>query len=363
MLFAFHYYARRSWKFYPFTFLLALTQLPQLLILTVAIGISTFVNIKKEFKYHVTLIGVAVGAFLFLLILTPQHITNGLAFVRDAMFGEARVDSLQVGYLMTISEFIKKEFIIILLGITGLVLSIKNSLKNPLKNALLPLYIAILFLSIVVFGKLFFERRYIMELDLLILPFAAYALATGYEWVVKELEFEKTHSGNNKLVKGFKIACIVIMFIVPIAFGIYRFVTFTPSLTTSEQKALKFIANQPDTNYAMVTNGMIAPWVYGFSGKETLAPGIFTSAMDYEQFKTYHSSKAEEKASILQGVANKYGDFYLFVGESQRKEQTALSSIATTVDYEDGDSAENSSSPFQRVYKGFHVTVYKVLTE
>jgi len=365
MLFAFHYYARRSWKFYSFTFLLALTQLPQLLILAIAVGISTLINIKKEFKYHATLIGVAVGAFLFLLIFTPQHIINGFAFVRDAMFGEARVDSLQVGYLMTISEFLKKEIIIILLAVTGLAILVKNSLKKLLKKssdgiedgfatALLPLYIAILFLSIIVFGKLFFERRYIMELDLFLIPFAAYALVAGYNWVIKELEYENevrsinTADSSKKvnLATTFKVACVAILCAITVGSTCYYYFTVTPSLTVEEQSALKFIGRKTDVSYAMVTNGMIAPWVYGFSGKETLAPGIFTSVMDYDQFTKYHATtESAEKLAMLTDIAGKYGDFYLLVGAGQTKEQNLLNQEKSGID--------------RSFHKG-NVTVYKL---
>jgi len=356
MLFAFYYYAKRSWKFYPFTFLLALTQLPQLLILAVAVGISTIFNIKKEFKYHATLICVAVGAFLFLLIFTPQHIVNGFAFVKDAMFGEARVDSLQVGYLMMISEFLKKEFIVIALAVTGLVLSIKNSLKKLLKKssdsiengsatALLPLYIAIAFLSIVVFGKLFFERRYIMELDLLLIPFAAYTLAMAYNWTMKELEYE---NNIKNLATAFKIACVAILCAITVGSTCYYYFTVTSSLTVEEQSALKFIERKTDVSYAMVTNGMYAPWLYGFSGKETLAPGIFTSVMDYDQFTKYHATtESAEKLAMLTDIAKKYGDFYLLVGAGQTKEQKLLNQ---------GDSG------IERSFHKGKVTVYKVFT-
>lgn len=298
LLFSFYFYYKKSYLFYLTAFLLALTQLPQLLLLAVGVGIATFFGGKKNFVFNLVGFLVVAAAVAILLVYKSEYFFGALNIIVSSLSGVEEVASHNKGLFMTLPAYLHRSYIIVAAGVIGLLLSLRD------KKAI-AFQAATVFVLVVVFLKLFFENRFIVELDLLLIPFASFFFVYLVDEVLK-----------NKFVK---ISASVFLLTVSVGLSYWYYVTTFPALTVYEVWAIDVINERDDAQYDMVTNTLYAPWLYGFSNKETMAPGIFESVWTFDQWVEYTSAGGEEKAKMITDIADKYGKFYLFEGVREPK--------------------------------------------
>jgi len=300
MLYAFYYYTKKSKLFYLFTGLLALTQLPQLVLLSFGVGVASFIDFKKNLKFNIIGIGLILFALLFTFIFAQQHIVNAWNAIYVRLSGMTAYDSHQAGLFMPFTEFLYNEFILFFLGLAGIVLSFK-------RKELWPLTFATIFVLVIIVEKIFFENRYVMEMELMMIPFAAFM-------IVKVLD---------KLLKRHKVKVFLAVILLLISFlgSAFYVITTNPALNKGEVWALDVMKAKTDVKYVFVTNTFYAPWVYGFSGKIVIAPGIFNSVWDFDQFMKYQKGNAFEKVQMLLDLSRKYGKIYLFQGLREKDDE------------------------------------------
>ncbi|MDD3861708.1 MAG: hypothetical protein PHP74_02355 [Candidatus Gracilibacteria bacterium] len=298
MLFGFLYYARKSRLFYLFAILLVFTQLPLFLVLAVGTGLSMIVNFKKDLKFNLKAFGIVVLGLLFLAVFTPSHLIVAWDVVTGAFINSSSGFSPhQSGSFISIKEFIYREWLFLGLGVLGFIFAIRE-------KKLLFLNFAVVFLAAVVFFELFFERRFVIPLSLLSIPYAGYFVSVVYEKFLKKYSVLKY------------LAVIVFVLIILIATRFHYRTTY-PALNAEEQWALQTLIDKADTEYVMATNSYYAPWLYGFSGKTTLAPGIFISPWDIQKWNEYNAGSNVVRSNMLIKVANEYGKFYVLEGVRQ----------------------------------------------
>lgn len=324
LLFALYYYGKKSYLFYIFALLLAATQLPQLLLLLVAVSFDALIDFKNKKLFY--LVGI-LAFFLLVLglyIYNFQQLSNAIDVVMSSLTGRGAgsFDSHQTGLFMTVTEYFGYALYIFLFGIFGIFMSYK-------KEGILPLQTVVIFVMVVIFWQLFFQNRFVVEMDLLLMPFAAYFLVTVFKKYLKKLVFKR-------VMAGFLMAGVLVA-----SFFYYK--TTLPALTDYEIYALEFINEQEEGNYVFVTDTRYAPWFYGFSNKTTIAPGIFESVWDFETWNKFHEAKAPERALMLEDLAERYGIFYLFEGINQ-----------TDVNY------EAESLQIKRLFAVSNAKVYKI---
>ncbi len=299
LLFAFYFYIKKSKWFYLFLVLLSLTQLPQMLVLCVALGVSAFFNWKEYKSFYIySLLFLGLSAII-LLIFNPQHLVNALNVVWLSLNGVQSYDSHLTGLFLNLKAFLHRASFIILLGTCGIVLAFLRKNRKSL-----PLKVAVIFLSAIVFLKLFFENRFIEELDLLFMPFVAYFAVYLFDKMFKK-------SSRNNVIAA-------VMMVVLAAFLHFHYYKSTFSaLSPHEIWAIDYIKEKQDSEYTMVTDTFYATWLYGYSGKTVLAPGIFENVWNYDQWMKYHGSTDEEKIQMHLDISQKYGKYYLYIGGRQ----------------------------------------------
>jgi len=293
MLFSFYFYSKKSYWFYLFALLLGLTQLPQFVILIVATGIAGLVNFKKDLRYN--LIGFSVFALSFgvLALFTPHHLVNAFNVVWGALSGAQTYDAHQTGLFIEVPEFLYKSWLFLILGAFGVFKAFR--MKN-----ILSLNVAVLFLAVVVFGGIVFQNRFIVDLDLLMIPFVSYALVYIYYRYIK-----------SRVGKALSLAALVF---VGAFYVFYYLLTTFPAISDAERWAIEVINEREDSNYLLVTDSSYAPWMQGFSDKVILAPGMFESVWNYEEFSEYNSASVDRRVEMLLDISGKYGNYYLFKG-------------------------------------------------
>ena len=140
-------------------------------------------------------------------------------------------------------------------------------------------------------------------MDLLLIPFAAYAIFRIFEKLLKK--------NYVRIIGG------ILLIIITVVFTYFYVITTVPSLTKFEVWAIDTISEMEDSNFAMVVDTSYATWLYGFSEKNVLAPGIFQSVWNYEEWQAYQMSNVEVKVMMLHEISDKYGKYYLFEGTRQ----------------------------------------------
>lgn len=298
MLSALYYYGKKSYWFYAFAFLLAITQMPQILLLGVGVAVAAVFGGKKDFKFNFVgfaVLGVGLAALLFF---RSNYFFSAFQVVVSSFDGSAVPGDTTSGLFSNLETYLKWGYIPLSLGVLGFIVSFRN--KN-----IRALQASVFFVGIIVFFKLFFENRYIVEFDLLLIPFSAYAVVYFFE----------------KLLKKFYVKIIAVILLIVISGGAsYWYYTTTYSaLSVYEVWAIDVINDLDDAEYVMVTDTVYAPWMYGFVDKETLAPGIFKSVWDFDEWVKYNNGDDEEKAEMLLKISSKYGKYYLFLGQIDAK--------------------------------------------
>jgi len=297
LLFGFLYYVKRSTWFYLFAVLLLVTQLPQFLILAVGTGISAIYNFKKDLSFNLKGIFIIVLYSLFLFTFASQQLINAFGVVYGALTGTGGFDPHQSGSFIPLAEFLRREWLFFILGLGGFVANLRE-------NKSFSLQVANIFLIVVVFFELFFERRFIISMSLLLMPYAGYLLAAAYERLVKR------HF-------AFKYVAVSVFVLGILGSTVYHYLTTYPAINSQEKWAIELIAAKDDSNYVMATSSYYAPWLYGFSGKITLAPGIFVGVWTSDTWVKYMEGSNVDRAFLLIKIANEYGKFYVMEGTRQ----------------------------------------------
>ncbi len=319
-------YQRRSYWFYLFLLLLGLTQLPQLLVVLVGVFFAAILDKrKKDFRFNfVGIVCLVLGAILAFWF-SFDHLKNAFNVVISALQGVQSYDAHYAGLFMAPAAYLYRSWIILVLGVLGMLVTYG-------KKELLTLKASIVFLFFVVFLELFFQNRYTLELDLLLIPFAAYAISA----------FGKKFYEKSAVLRFWILSVALIL---AVLLSGWYFKTTYSALNEVEVWALEVIAERDDVEYVFVTDTTYAPWAYGFSEKEALAPGIFTSVWDFETWAQYHQAGVSKKVEMLIKVAEDYGDYYLFEGLKQPNLHF-----------------EEQSEKVQKIFDVNGVRVYKIAT-
>ena len=90
-----------------------------------------------------------------------------------------------------------------------------------------------------------------------------------------------------------KIGVITILFI----FGFLSYnvigesLTISPSITQQELSEIKELQETENEAYVMATHSYYSPWVLGYSGRKTIAPGLFEyNKWDVKQWQEFWKS-------------------------------------------------------------------------
>jgi len=127
---------------------------------------------------------------------------------------------------------------------------------------------------IIVFFQLIFFNRFIIHLDIIFIITAG----IGIFYLIKD---------NKKL--GYTIAIILLL---SATFLTLKDAAASKPLITEENlKLIQSLQNTEQNSYVMATSSSLSPWVLGYSGRETIAPGLFDlNKWDLEQWKRFWSA-------------------------------------------------------------------------
>jgi hypothetical protein len=316
-------YSVKSYFFIPVISVVALTQLPQFLILAFATGVCSLIDYRKNKKFIILLWSIFAVIGCLLLVVFGEQVRAGVDLVWKALLDSPTTEKHQSGLFVNLKYYLSVSYWIFVPAVIGLFLLLRKQLERYLVYL-----IGIGSLLLIIWFKLFFEDRYVFELDLLLIPFAAYFIVDLYKLI------------SSKFVKGIYLFVLISWFVV---LNFYYFSTSYPSLNSHEAWGVEVIQERTEADKVLVLNTSYATWMYGFSDKTVLSPGMFESVWNFEEWAKFNQSDDEGKRQALREVYEKYGTYYLYVGRFDKK-----------IDF------TNYESQFQKLYDIGGVAVYLV---
>ena len=168
-------------------------------------------------------------------------------------------------------------------------------IKNRRFNAL---FLWFVINGIIVYFKIIFYDRFLIHMDIVMLILAGYGLYTIMQ-------------SKKKL----GIAITVLLIASALYISLNESIRTRPLIGNEELGIIKALNNTEENSYVMATSSYYSPWVLGYSGRRTIAPGLFDyNKWNYGQWVEFWtgSNSTEELLSV-------YGKpLYIFVGRIQK---------------------------------------------
>ena len=294
MLIAFYLLRQKSWLVIPVAGFLGGLQQPTFLIFGLAMFFHFLFN--KDKRYHlISGIGILAVAFS-LYIHNPQAIFQ---FISPDLQELVRTFGPGAGAGTFIDFNFYRQIITFYLpfAILGLIYLIKTKQFNYL-------FFYFIFNFAIIYFNLLFHNRFIIHLDIIVIILAG--AATSYILT--------------RLLPSFAGKTAITILLIGAVYILGTVVLNKKPLISQEELAeIKTLSNlAKEDEYVMATDSYYSPWIYGYSERKTIAPGLFEyNKWNKEKWAAFWFSPDLELRHFLLDEYEK--PIYLFVGDRQHK--------------------------------------------
>jgi len=221
-------------------------------------------------------------------IIAPNTGTNPPLLEQEG--GMTFEKSIGSGTFISISDYYLVSMFYLPLAFSGLLFAMRNRNFN-----FFILWGIITFL--IVYSKLFFFKRFILHLDIALVLLAGF----GFYYLIRYNKF---------------FGVLILVLLASSAFYVtYQVTAHTEPLIDEEE--LSYISELQKVNedaYVMTIHNFYSPWVVGYSGKKTIAPGLFEyDKWNYTQWKKFWSNSDPEVTSEMLKEYDK--PIYIYIGK------------------------------------------------
>lgn len=164
-----------------------------------------------------------------------------------------------------------------------------------------PLFLWFLINGFIVFFRIMFYNRFIIQLDVVLILMAGAGIYYG---IINSIK-------SNKISVG-----IVILLLAASGFTAYDFAsTASPLLNNAQLVSIEKISNLTEEDaFVMAATSYYSPWVLGYSGRKTIAPGLFDhNKWNRRQWSVFWSSGNIGEIKDLLNMYEK--PLYIFIGK------------------------------------------------
>lgn len=294
MLMAFYLLAKKSWLVIPVAGFLGGLHQPTFLIFGLAMFAHFLFN--KEKKYHL------ISGIAILVIALSLYIHNQQAisqFLSPDLQELVKIFGPGAGAGTFFDFNFYRQIITFYLpfAILGLIYLIKTKQFNYL-------FFYFIFNFAIVYFNLLFHNRFIIHFDIIVIVLAG----IGASFILAK--FLPTFAGKAAI-------CILLIGAVYILGTVV--LNKKPLISEEELVEIKSLSNLAKENeFVMATDSYYSPWLYGYSGRKTIAPGLFEhNKWNREKWAAFWFSPDLELRYFL--LDEYQGPIYLFVGDKQHK--------------------------------------------
>ncbi len=162
------------------------------------------------------------------------------------------------------------------------------------------LFLWFLINGIIVYFKLIFYNRFIIHLDIAMIILASLGF---YELI--------------KFNKRMGIAVLFILLLSSLLVMNQNMSEAKPLISEKELEIIKQFNYVESEAYVMSTSSYYSPWILGYSGRRTIAPGLFDyDRWNFGEWKTFWAAGEKEKAVEMLSIYEK--PLYIYLGEINR---------------------------------------------
>lgn len=158
--------------------------------------------------------------------------------------------------------------------------------------------------GIIVYFKLIFFNRFIIHLDVAMIILASL--------------------GFNELIKFNKRIGTVLLLILFFSSTLVMYQNINdakPLINENELNIIKQFNHTESDAYVMSTSSYYSPWILGYSGRKTIAPGLFDyNKWNLKEWETFWTTQEKEKAVYMLDFYEK--PLYIYLGEKQGINET-----------------------------------------
>ncbi len=277
----------KSKKYVPFIIsgiFLAVLHRPTFLVFLLSYFVYSILNLKAWKSNLISGLSIAVLAFPFYMHRLNEMIISNVEPLIEANIGAG-----------TFISFFQYQFFI-LAYLPFAFLGAFYLIKKKDYNVLL-IWFIINF--VIVFFKIIFYNRFIIHLDIVMIILASLGIVFLIE--------------NKKLIGTL---CISILLISSFFIVLNDSLTIKPLIDNEEMNSIQSLSKTEENSFAMSTTSYYSPWILGYSGRKTIAPGLF----DYDQWTREEWNifyNTTDKKLIISMFSNYTAPIYLYVGKYQ----------------------------------------------
>lgn len=157
---------------------------------------------------------------------------------------------------------------------------------------------------IIVYFKLIFYNRFIIHLDIAMIVLAS----VGFHELIKSSK---------------KVGSVVLLILVLSSLLVTNQYAneAKPLISEDELEIIEQFNNVEMNAYIMATSSYYSPWILGYSGRKTIAPGLFDyNKWNISEWKTFWETGDKEKAAEMLSIYDR--PLYIYLGERSRINET-----------------------------------------
>ncbi|MDO8517445.1 MAG: hypothetical protein Q7S33_04965 [Nanoarchaeota archaeon] len=152
----------------------------------------------------------------------------------------------------------------------------------------------------IVYFQFFFFNRFIIMLDLILIIMASF----GFSVLI-----------NSKKKLGTMILIVLLLSAGILAYNEAK--NSKPLINDNELKVISFLNNTEQNSWVMSTSSYYSPWIQGYSGRKTIAPGLFDyNKHDKTGWMSFWTANSTEQFKSFLYQYEK--PLYIFIGQRQK---------------------------------------------
>jgi len=297
LLFAIYFMDQDDRKYTPlmilFATMLGFTHRPTFLILAMVWLSYILLNLKKIDRLKENIIRVLTTGILLFTLYLPRFKETILQPL-EGVFGSI----LEPGMIGsgTFFSLFKYQYT----SLSYLPFALLGFLYLAIKKRLNPLFLWFLINGFIVYFKIMFYNRFIIQLDIVAIILASVGLMYGIVIPLSK--------------KGIGLFITLLLLV---SSGIITYnsaVDMKPLLTSTELASIQKISKLTEEDaYVMATSSYYSPWILGYSGRKTIAPGLFDyDKWDEEGWRRFWNADSLEEIKDLLDMYEK--PLYIYIG-------------------------------------------------
>lgn len=283
---------KRSWLLLPVGIFLAILQPTHFVIFGLTLIVFWLLNFRNRKD---CIFFLSIGSIVLLLSIMVLMKNQGI--LSTAWEVLLKKDRLSNGSFMEVADAVKDMLLYIPFAIYGGLALLKSKKGSAFLIASLAVFL-------LVFLRMFFYRRYLIELDLFLIIFAGIGVTSILPKILHDT-FLKSSIG--------------IMVFLLLGSQILTITNYLPQISHAELNRIRTLCTTIESDaLIMATHNLYSPWLRGFSCHNVYAPGLFeANQWDEPTWQIFWNGSKEQREMLMNTSFTAGQTLYVYIGDLQ----------------------------------------------